>query len=44
MTTSFQKALAVLASVASVLAGIVTIAPYKFPVPLKNSDKLSREG
>ena len=28
MTTSFQKALAVLASVASVLAGIVTIASY----------------
>lgn len=28
MTTSFQKALAVLVSVASVLAGIVTIASY----------------
>ena len=28
MTTSFQKTLAVLASVASVLAGVVTIASY----------------
>ena len=28
MTTSFQKALAVLASVASVLAGVVTIASF----------------
>ena len=28
MTTSFQKALAVLASIASVLAGVVTIASY----------------
>jgi hypothetical protein len=28
MTTSFQKALAIMASVASVLAGIVTIASY----------------
>jgi len=28
MTTSFQKSLAVLASIASVLAGVVTIASY----------------
>jgi hypothetical protein len=28
MTTSFQKTLAILASIASVLAGIVTIASY----------------
>ena len=28
MTTSFQKILAVLASIASVLAGVVTIASY----------------
>jgi hypothetical protein len=28
MTTSFQKALAIMASVASVLAGVVTIASY----------------
>ena len=28
MTTSFQKALALLASIASVLAGVVTIASY----------------
>ena len=28
MTTSFQKALAVLASIASVLAGVVTIASF----------------
>ena len=28
MTTSFQKALAIMASIASVLAGVVTIASY----------------
>ena len=48
MTTSFQKALAIMASVASVLAGVVTIASYlsgedvTLPPPLVTSSSESR--